>query len=778
VIVTLAPGEEATIRAWCLPTLAFLKHMYEGTEAAAAFAVSCGCLSLAALKDDAAVDGACRAGFAAACKQTLPAAAPSAPSGPAVGGLPAPTLTQIEAIAKAIYAFMKTAPLPEISAYLEIEAAHAIDLPHDEPRFDPAGAALPLLRADGDDVKKLLSPDPDSPPPLSDPKNWTLEAQLAGATGVLLAGKVTLHGPTTGAVEIHASAAAAARGRFDDPDRGRSRDYRIRGLWPTKPEGDPIAPKDVFGFVPSADGRVTLVREAVTLLRVEGFTPEKTRVDLLEAQRAAAKAEQARLDGTQVEEENASLRAIRTAAIPDGRARHLNLYAVAVSRHAGLLRTRYDELLDNQTKPRLLQEEQPIGRQWLPATVRPARIAPQSLIPSFLWSYGEGHSRRLKNGPSKKKEVSIKRTMFVRARMRRPWFSSGEGERIGVVLWPPNLFQLKSEDIQGDVIRDLAPGRAAMNLTQLPSDDPIKTDAVLELQDADLGLGGASVTRWGADPIRPGYPVQGWLLSPANFPGATVATRETWDVPPETRLPDAVVVANALMPVPAGEDAPESLAADPAGGFMNVALVTYEARFDPEQELWYADIGIDALDVSWPFVRVGLVRYQPHAPRRLQVSEPIVEWIQVMPERTVTTSAETNTNKVVFSVTAKGPASKRGVHEATPESSSAQRPLVRMALLRREKSEDGGPEVETVKEMREAVSDIVSGGLVWKQQFELTKKEFDQEGVNWSVFVEEVERLRPATYPDEPRYNTKNDSDFAETGPRFAARLELVELRT
>ncbi|WP_426418097.1 hypothetical protein [Bradyrhizobium genosp. A] len=777
VIITLAPGEEATVRAWCLPTLTFIKHMYEGTEAVAAFAVSCGCLSLAALKDDAAVDEACRAGFAAMCGQNLPADPPGAPSGPAVGGLPAPSLTQIEAIAKAIYKFMGKAPLPEISAYLEIDAVHAIDLPHDEPRFDPPGAPLPLLRADGDDVKGLLFPDPGSPSPLSDPKNWTIEAQRAGATGVLLDGNVTLHGPTTGAVEIYASAAAAARGRFDDPDRGRSRDDRVRGLWPNKPEGDPIAPKDLFGFVPSSDGRVTHLRETVTLLRVEGFTPDKSKINLLEAQRAAAKAEKDRLATTPVDDENATLRAVRAAAILDARARHLDLYAVAVSRHAGLLRTRYDELLDNQTKPSLLHADRPLARQWLPATVRPARVAPQSLIPSFLWRYGDDNSRVLKNGPSKKKEVSIKRKMFVRARMRRPWFSSGEGERIGVVLWPPNLFQLKSEDIQGDVIRDLAPGRAAINLTQLPSDDPKNTSAVLELQDADLGLGGAWVTRWGADPIRPGYPVQGWLLSPANFPGTTVATQEIWNAPPEARLPDSLVVENALMPVPAGEDAPESLAADPASGFMNVALATYEARFDPEQELWYADIGIDALDVSWPFVRVGLVRYQPHAPRRLQVSEPIVEWIQVMPERTVTASAETRADEVVLSITAKGPGSKRGAHEAMPESSSAQRPLVRMALLRRGKSEDG-PEIETVKEMLEAVSDIAPGGLVWKQQFKLTKREFGQEGVSWSVFVEEVERLRPASYPDEPRYGTKNDSEFAETGPRFAARLELVELRS
>lgn len=87
--------------------------------------------------------------------------------------------------------------------------------------------------------------------------------------------------------------------------------------------------------------------------------------------------------------------------------------------------------------------------------------------------------------------------------MRRPWLSSGEGERIGVVIWPPHLFSLRSEDIQGDVVRDLVPGRSAVNLTTLPSDG----STIQELQDADLGPGGPWVTRWGADPIRPGYPV-------------------------------------------------------------------------------------------------------------------------------------------------------------------------------------------------------------------------------------------------------------------------------
>jgi hypothetical protein len=196
------------------------------------------------------------------------------------------------------------------------------------------------------------------------------------------------------------------------------------------------------------------------------------------------------------------------------------------------------------------------------------------------------------------------------------------------------------------------------------------------------------------------------------------------------------------------------------------------------QELWYADIAIDALDVDSPFMRLGLVRYQPHAPRKLQVSEPVVEWIQILPERTVTAVADYRGTDVVFTIKTKGPASKRGVNENRPQASPAQRPLVRMMLLRRTVDADEAASSEIVRESFEASSEPVPGGLEWTQEFKLPAEEFHKPGISWSIFVEEVERLRPATYPDEPRYETLKDSIFAETGPRFSAKLGLDELRS
>jgi hypothetical protein len=797
VVVRLAEGEQAAIRAWCLPSLSFLEHMFEGTEAVAALAVACGCLSANALGDQQAIDDACSAGLKLLCKGiNFPKVKTGAPSGPAVGGLATPSQPVIKAIASLIHTSMTQAPLSEISAPIEIEAAHVVDLPLWKPSFQPPQTPLPLLRVDEVLLRTLLDPpaDPRNPPPLYEPKKWDISVQTPNATGLILAGRVKLHGISTGAIEIYASGAAAARGHFDDPDRGRSRDDRVRGLWP-KPDGrNDIDPTSIFGFTPSASGRVTLQRENVTLLRVEGFTPDKNDLDLLDVQRAAWNSEKAHNLGQPVSEEESSLRAQRPSAFPDGRARHLDLFASAISRNVGLLRTRYDELPERLAIPtaadlkkiNVVKEAQHVARQWLPATVRPARVAPQSLIPSFRWTNG-----KTDDGAARTKlTVHTSRKMSVRVRMRRPWFSSGEGERIGIVLWPPHLFTLDSQDIQQDVIRVLAAGRNAINLRSLPPDG----GSIPELQDIDLGPGGPWVSRWGADPIRPGYPVRGALLSPANFGNAADANKvwdaapleghkgiwtpgdKVWDLPPESGLPDRAIVSNALMPIPATEDSPEARVAEPAGGFMAVALLTHEARFDPEQELWYADVDIDPLDISYPFVRVGLVRYQPHAPRKLQTSEPIVEWIQLLPERATSATFEESSGFSVLTVTVKGPASKRGESGNKPEISSAQRPVMRITLLRRILGEDGAAGADTVFETVEAHAEIVAGGLQWTQDFNLKSENLDENDAIWSIFAEEVERMRPGTYPDEPRYGTRTEVSFAETGPRFAAKLELNEL--
>src|SRR5262249_24904838 len=154
-------------------------------------------------------------------------------------------------------------------------------------------------------------------------------------------------------------------------------------------------------------------------------------------------------------------------------------------------------------------------------------------------------------------------------------------------------------------------------------------------------------TRWGADPIREGPRPKGWLIPAKAF------------LDHADPCSDARLVRNVLMPIhrkpDAGQGNDEAKNVDhnqinPADGyagksgdaagreFMLVSPLPYEPRFDIDYERWFVDVRIDAGNVREPFIRLGLVRYQEHARPELQVSEPIAQWVQLMPKRMVSVS--------------------------------------------------------------------------------------------------------------------------------------------
>ncbi|MBV8754571.1 MAG: hypothetical protein JO328_17055 [Hyphomicrobiales bacterium] len=770
VTVTLAVGDQATISCWCVPSETFLCYMWAPTETLAALAIRW-------VARGGSTRGDADSNFVKGFKALLPkipwdkhfVSGPSAFTG--LGGLPLPTPPLMCELAKKIREAMLRAPLPEIAAVTEIEAVHAVDLPQQDPK-NVVGHDWALLRATADEIPRILAPVTIARDPLRDPKNWTLENQMPGAIDVLVDATLTIDAPSTGALEIRALGAAAARGRFDDVDRGRSRDDRARGLWPKPDAQNYMVPKRLFGFTPAADGSVTFDNEMVTLLRIEGFGPEQSKINLLDFQRVAEVLE------NQPNAPDNPWRAKRPPSFPDARARYIKLYAVAISRHANALRTRYDEIPEALDRPILPAPRSGVNAEtahilaqfWLAATIRPPRPVPQTPIPAFKW-----HECRPTPASPKLSAVFVKRSIRVRIRLKRSWFLSGEGERLGVVIWPPNLFGSDIGEVRKDFVKPPPDDRGQINLRSLPSDGT----SILELQDADLGTGGGWVTRWGADPIREHGGVQGWLLSKENFPGVTTSAYD-FTQPPEKNIPDALLVENVLMPVPVDDDAQPSTAAQPPGGFMAVSLITYAPRFDPEQEIWHADVDISPCGAVYPFVRLGLVRFQPHAPRALQVSEPVVEWAQIMPERTVRATAKAAAGeRVIIEAVAEGAFSQPGSLSPNPKTSPEQAPQMHFSLLRRQRPQDGEPLGPETICGDPQVQDPHCGSdcMTWSASFDIAKKDFSGDGEQWSVFVEEVDRFRPGTYSDEPRYETRKDTYFVDTGPRFTARLLLDNLK-
>ena len=157
--------------------------------------------------------------------------------------------------------------------------------------------------------------------------------------------------------------------------------------------------------------------------------------------------------------------------------------------------------------------------------------------------------------------------------------------------------------------------------------------------DGDLGPGGQYVSRWGADAILDGpaptgplidaaaLDVRGKAIPRAHMP---VPVEGTWSSTTGPSLPPSQ---------------PQTSSATP-NLFMQVALQIFAPLFDPLEELWYVDIALRTDPFPMPKVRLGLVRYQPHAredddpregelPVRLRVSSPVTEWVQPLPGRIV-----------------------------------------------------------------------------------------------------------------------------------------------
>jgi hypothetical protein len=66
---------------------------------------------------------------------------------------------------------------------------------------------------------------------------------------------------------------------------------------------------------------------------------------------------------------------------------------------------------------------------------------------------------------------------------------------------------------------------------------------------------------------------------------------------------------------------------------LTVSALAYTPKCDEEDGLWYCDIQIDTRDSYFPFVQLGLARYQPHCVNGLELSPPTTAWAQLVPRR-------------------------------------------------------------------------------------------------------------------------------------------------
>ena len=203
----------------------------------------------------------------------------------------------------------------------------------------------------------------------------------------------------------------------------------------------------------------------------------------------------------------------------------------------------------------------------VPSSAKPAAPIVHSVLPLLRWNVG--------TEPEQPVALRSRRQAGVRIYLERPWYSSGGGELLGVLLAPGGF---------------------------------------------DTGLENF-VSQWGADPIWRSSEVarRGMLLQFDNLM-ATLGL--------DNRPGDARPVAP-----------PVTMSYDAVPGAPRVTVLGYEPQYNEERGLWYVDIAIDPGDEFWPFVRLAVARYQPDSVDGCHLSQPVkCDFVQLLPERTASVS--------------------------------------------------------------------------------------------------------------------------------------------
>ncbi len=213
----------------------------------------------------------------------------------------------------------------------------------------------------------------------------------------------------------------------------------------------------------------------------------------------------------------------------------------------------------------------------VPSSARPAAPVVHSVVPLFRWERGTEPEQ-----PMSRRHV---RRAGVRIYLERPWYSSGDGELLAVLLAPPT----------GD---DFGP----------------------EQWQEDSGF--PFVSKAGNDPV--------WFS--AQIPQRAMNPLQLDNLIAWTGLEDRDDAARPVSIEPA-------LALPTKEGEFSVQAVGYRPQYNPTRKLWYVDVALDAGPTSWAFIRLAVARFQPSSVAGCELSSPVrCDYVQLPPERTVSVS--------------------------------------------------------------------------------------------------------------------------------------------
>jgi hypothetical protein len=258
------------------------------------------------------------------------------------------------------------------------------------------------------------------------------------------------------------------------------------------------------------------------------------------------------------------------------------------------------------------------------STARPDAPKVRYIVPTFDWiteaSEGEIKRKRLGGG--------------LRVYLERPWFSSGAGELLGVVLCS------SQEMDQCSPLQRLA--SSISRVVAGNSQNKGRLRAILDISDTDDPDAGNKplITQWGADslwntPSLPELPGKDHFKSFRDFRRG-LSLEEA-----------AGPQRGSTNAKPSSQGSPDNRCR------QNFSVVAYDVHFDPDRNLWYSDILMDSRLSYFPFVRLSLARYQPNSlftedGSDCSLSRVVLnDFVQLFPDRWASLSYESKEKDVV-----------------------------------------------------------------------------------------------------------------------------------
>lgn len=428
------------------------------------------------------------------------------------------------------------------------------------------------------------------------------------------------------------------------------------------------------------------------------------------------------------DDERAGLRSL-SHTFADGRARELTLRLIGTSRFTGYF-------------PKVAApEDGEVGRYeraspdfnvskykaWTSCTFRPPTPDVDRILPTFDWI--DDRESRL---------ITFERTSGLRIFLKRNWFASGQGEMLGLVFTEAELGNVCEFD--------------------------------------GLGRFQEFLTRSGTDPAHLSGPDTG-LVTPE--PPPPPPPRPTLVTPGPTRISGYVgkpVVHQLRLAKPTPADGvPEGTVE-----VRKVRVAPFEPQFDKTSG-HYCDIGVDPAATYYPFIQLGLTRYQPHAAPGLELSHPIARVVQAPPKRRGSV-ALSYYRKLTITLEGEGFHASR-LAQNTDIDKFADHPLLNVFLVEAADAEDVPTEAigkikwrpvlennQPVQAVRQKPATGTADYVKWSIPITMPPA---KDGQIFGLLIEEVE-LVDGDVPDD-KDPTKYTVETLERSPLFSKYINLAD---